>query len=197
MKNKLSINPIFPLVVLSLFLLVTMLFGCSNNIPTTPSTEPTTEPTTAPTAEPTVMPDNAWAMTAALVDSSGQVLETSELTARVMIWEQEGRDYYSLGFRYPDGIYNSTSGVMPYPEDETAYTCCSGFRTESGGQGDVTGSYYVAFDPEKECFIVDFDDGEDLYLIAYRSPDADISALWDHFQDFFTMMPDAFPQIAG
>lgn len=155
------------------------------------------DPTEPSTDETTTLPDNTWAMGAVLVNNQGEVLESLELTAKVMIWEQEGRESYSLSFTYPEDISNSGGGVMPYPEDENGYTCSSGVSIEKGPEGKHTGSYYVGFDAEKECFIVDFDDGEDVYLIAYRSPDSNISDLWDHFQDFFAMRPENFPKVIG
>lgn len=188
-----------------LLVLAVLLCACvqepePTTVPTTeptaePTTEPTTKPTTEPTTEPTIMPDNNWTMCAIVVNDKGEVQETMELTAKVMIWEQEGRGYYSLSFNYPENIYNSGGGPLPYPENENDYTCCSGVRTEKGTAGKRAGPYYVAFDLDNECFIVDFDDGEDVYLIAYREPNADNSELWNHFQDFFTMRPENFPSV--
>ena len=57
--------------------------------------------------------------------------------------------------------------------------------------------FYFGLDLEKECFIMDIDDGQDVYLLASRSPDADVAALWAHFQDFIDMVPDHFPTIIG
>lgn len=131
---------------------------------------------------------NTWSMQAALVNNKGEVLETMELSAEVMVWDQNGREYYSLNFSYPEDIYNSVSGVMPYPDDENAYTCCYGIGTEKGLEGKSAALFYVGFDLAYEAFIVDFDDGQDVYLIAYRSADADLSTLWTHFQDFIAMV---------
>lgn len=138
-------------------------------------------------------------MQAALVNDKGEVLETTELTAKVMVWDQgDGRDYYNVTFDYPEDVYNTAPGVMPYPTDDMAYTCCAGFGYEKGEmQASEAIQFYFGLDLEKECFIMDIDDGQDVYLLASRSPDADVAALWAHFQDFIDMVPDHFPTIIG
>lgn len=142
------------------------------------------------------LPLNAtWDMTAALVDAQGQVQEKIELTAKVKAWEQEGEVCYALNFLYPETIYNSVTGVVPNPERGKPYNCCAGTGTETGVEGKRGPSLYAAFDLEKGCFIADFDDQKDIYLIAYKDPNAEISILWTFFQDFIQMRPAEFPKV--
>lgn len=153
------------------------------------------------TPEPTVaeelqLPLNAtWDMTAALVDDQGQVLETMELTAKVKAWEQEGEVCYALNFHYPETIYNSVTGVVPDAQRGKPYNCCAGTGTETGVDGKRGPSLYTAFDPEKGCFIADFDDEKDVYLIAYKDPNGDLYSVWSYFQDFIKMRPEEFPKV--
>ena len=153
------------------------------------------------TDEPTVteglqLPMNAtWDMTAALVDAQGQVLENMELTAKIKAWEQEGEVCYALNFLYPENIYNSVTGVVPNAERGKPYNCCAGTSTETGADGKRGPSLYAALDLEKGCFIADFDDQKDVYLIAYKDSNAGISTLWTFFQDFIQMRPAEFPKV--
>lgn len=181
--------------ILALSVLAAPLAGCQGGNPIPATAEPTTE-TIAETTSTSV---ETWSMQAALVNDKGEVLETTELTAKVMVWDQgDGRDYYNVTFDYPENVYNTAPGVMPYPTDDMAYTCCAGFGYEKGEmQASEAIQFYFGLDLEKECFIMDIDDGQDVYLLASRSPDADVAALWAHFQDFIDMVPDHFPTIIG
>ena len=181
--------------MLALSVLAAALTGCQGGKPIPATAEPTTE-TIAETTSTSV---ETWSMQAALVNDKGEVLETTELTAKVMVWDQgDGRDYYNVTFDYPENVYNTAPGVMPYPTDDMAYTCCAGFGYEKGEmQASEAIQFYFGLDLEKECFIMDIDDGQDVYLLASRSPDADVAALWAHFQDFIDMVPDHFPTIIG
>ena len=181
--------------ILALSVLAAALTGCQGGNPIPATAEPTTE-TIAETTSTSV---ETWSMQAALVNDKGEVLETTELTAKVMVWDQgDGRDYYNVTFDYPENVYNTAPGVMPYPTDDMAYTCCAGFGYEKGEtQASEAIQFYFGLDLEKECFIMDIDDGQDVYLLASRSPDADVAALWAHFQDFIDMVPDQFPTIIG
>ena len=181
--------------ILPLSVLAAALTGCQGGNPIPATAEPTTE-TIAETTSTSV---ETWSMQAALVNDKGEVLETTELTAKVMVWDQgDGRDYYNVTFDYPENVYNTAPGVMPYPTDDMAYTCCAGFGYEKGEmQASEAIQFYFGLDLEKECFIMDIDDGQDVYLLASRSPDADVAALWAHFQDFIDMVPDHFPTIIG
>ena len=181
--------------ILALIVLAAPLAGCQGGNPIPATAEPTTE-TIAETTSTSV---ETWSMQAALVNDKGEVLETTELTAKVMVWDQgDGRDYYNVTFDYPENVYNTAPGVMPYPTDDMAYTCCAGFGYEKGEmQASEAIQFYFGLDLEKECFIMDIDDGQDVYLLASRSPDADVAALWAHFQDFIDMVPDHFPTIIG
>lgn len=181
--------------ILALSVLAAALTGCQGGNPIPATAEPTTE-TIAETTSTSV---ETWSMQAALVNDKGEVLETTELTAKVMVWDQgDGRDYYNVTFDYPENVYNTAPGVMPYPTDDMAYTCCAGFGYEKGEmQASEAIQFYFGLDLEKECFIMDIDDGQDVYLLASRSPDADVAALWAHFQDFIDMVPDHFPTIIG
>ena len=181
--------------ILALSVLAAPLAGCQGGNPIPATAEPTTE-TIAETTSTSV---ETWSMQAALVNDKGEVLETTELTAKVMVWDQgDGRDYYNVTFDYPEDVYNTAPGVMPYPTDDMAYTCCAGFGYEKGEmQASEAIQFYFGLDLEKECFIMDIDDGQDVYLLASRSPDADVAALWAHFQDFIDMVPDHFPTIIG
>ena len=181
--------------ILALSVLAAALTGCQGGNPIPATAEPTTE-TIAETTSTSV---ETWSMQAALVNDKGEVLETTELTAKVMVWDQgDGRDYYNVTFDYPENVYNTAPGVMPYPTDDMAYTCCAGFGYEKGEmQASEAIQFYFGLDLEKECFIMDIDDGQDVYLLASRSPDADVAALWAHFQDFIDMVPDHIPTIIG
>ena len=181
--------------ILALSVLAAALTGCQGGNPIPATAEPTTE-TIAETTSTSV---ETWSMQAALVNDKGEVLEITELTAKVMVWDQgDGRDYYNVTFDYPENVYNTAPGVMPYPTDDMAYTCCAGFGYEKGEmQASEAIQFYFGLDLEKECFIMDIDDGQDVYLLASRSPDADVAALWAHFQDFIDMVPDHFPTIIG
>ena len=181
--------------ILALRIRAAALTGCQGGNPIPATAEPTTE-TIAETTSTSV---ETWSMQAALVNDKGEVLETTELTAKVMVWDQgDGRDYYNVTFDYPENVYNTAPGVMPYPTDDMAYTCCAGFGYEKGEmQASEAIQFYFGLDLEKECFIMDIDDGQDVYLLASRSPDADVAALWAHFQDFIDMVPDHFPTIIG
>ena len=151
--------------------------------------------------EPTVaeeiqLPLNTqWDMTALLVDAQGQTLETVELTAKVKVWEQEGEVCYALNFLYPENIYNSVTGVVPNAERGKPYNCCAGTGVETGEAGKRGPSLYIAFDYIEGCFMADFDDGKDVYLIAYKNPNEDVSAIWAYFQDFIQMRPEEFPKV--
>ena len=185
------------LVVIAAMLLMAVLSGCQTTPAPSPSTTPTTvptettEPTTVPTTVPSesTAPDNRWSMQAVWVDRQGNILETTELTAEVMIWTQDdGGTYYSINFSYPAEMGNGASGVIPADEQDGPYYCCS------GSNNDMV-AFYCAFDPDLESFIVDYDDEKDEYLIAYRSDDHTVSELWNHFQDFFNLMPEDFPTV--
>ena len=155
--------------------------------------EPKTEPTIA---EQLQLPLNtAWDMQAVLVDAQGKVLETMTLTAKVKAWEQEGVVCYGLYFHYPETIYNSVSGTVPKVEQGIPYNCCAGTGSETGTAGKRGPSLYAAFDLEKGCFIADFDDEKDVYLIAYKNSNANVNALWAYFQDFIQMRPAEFPEV--
>lgn len=153
------------------------------------------------TPEPTVaeeiqLPLNTqWDMTAVLVNAQGQVLETMELTAKVKAWEQEGEVCYALYFHYPENIYNSVTGILPKAEQGIPYNCCHGTGAETGVAGKRGPSLYAAFDIAKGCFIADFDDEKDVYLIACKTPNADWNSLWTYFQDFIQMRPEEFPKV--
>ena len=153
------------------------------------------------TPEPTVaeeiqLPLNTqWDMTAVLVDAKGQTLETMELTAKIKVWEQEGEVCYALNFLYPENIYNSVTGVVPNAERGKPYNCCAGTGVETGEAGKRGPSLYIAFDYIKGCFMADFDDGKDVYLIAYKNPKEEVSAIWAYFQDFIQMRPEEFPKV--
>lgn len=175
------------LVLCSLLALAMMLSAC---------TDQPVEPTDARTLEDIEFPVNTtWNMTAVLVDRQGQVQETTGLTAKVQAWVQDGETYYSLKFLYPENIYNSVFGVIPGADQEQAYYCCAGTATETGEEGKRAPSLCAALDLTKECFIADFDDGRDVYLMAFTDPGADITALWAHFQDFIAQRPEAFPKV--
>lgn len=198
--------------ILSILLILTVLLSACAGEPE-PTIVPTTEPTAAPTTDPTVLPtepptepptestglpNNTWTnVSAILVNNEGQVLENLELTVNAMTWEEDGRGYYNLRFDYPETIHNSGQGVLPYGDYEYPYTCSNGIGAEKGPEGKHAWTYYVGFDPKMGCFIVDFDDGEDVYLIAYWGMNDDVSALWGHFQDFIAMRPENFPKIIG
>ena len=153
------------------------------------------------TAEPTAaeeiqLPiDTAWEMSAVLVDAQGQVLETMTLTAKVQVWEQEGEVSYALNFHYPANIYNSVTGTVPKSEQEKPYSWCAGTGVETGEAGKRGPALYAAFDYIKGCFIADFDDDKDVYLIASHDLNADFNSLWTYFKDFIQMRPEEFPNI--
>ena len=177
---------VFSTVALLLMMLV-LLCACGK------TSEQTPEPTTA---EELQLPLNTtWDMQAVLVDAQGKVLETMELTAKVKAWEQEGVVCYGLYFHYPETIYNSVSGTVPKAEQGIPYNCCVGTGSETGTDGKRGPSLYAAVDLEKGCFIADFDDEKDVYLIAYKNPNANVNDLWAYFQDFFQMRPAEFPKV--
>ena len=149
-----------------------------------------------PPKEPATLPYNTWTtVSAVLVNDQGEVQENLELTVNAMTWEEDGRGYYNLRFDYPETVHNSGQGVLPYGDYEYPYTCSNGIGVEKGPEGKHAWTYYVGFDPEMGSFIVDFDDGENVYLIAYWGANKDIPALWDHFRDFITMRPENFPNV--
>lgn len=172
-----------------LLVLTGLLTACGGEV------EPTTEATVA---EEVQLPLNtAWEMNAVLVDAQGNVLETMTLTTKVKAWEQEGQVNFAFYFHYPENMYNSVTGVVPKPEQSISYGCSAGTSTETGAAGKRGPSLYAAFDLYGGCFIADFDDDKDVYLIAYRNPNEDVSALWTYFQDFFQMRPAEFPKVSG
>lgn len=153
-------------------------------------------PTEARTIADMEFPVNTnWKMSAVLVDHRGHVQETLELTAKVMAWIQEGEICYSLKFLYPENIYNCVSGIIPGADREETYYCGTGTANETGVTGNRAPSLYAALDLAKECFIADFDDGKDVYLIAFTDANADTAALWAYFQDFIADRPEAFFQV--
>ena len=182
-------------LILSVLLTLAMLLSaCAGGAYET--TTSTTESTVTLSTNDIQFPLNtAWNMTAVLVDQQGQVQITMELTAKVKAWKQEGELYYALYFHYPETIFNSVSGVIPNADQEIPYHCCGGTGAETGVAGKRAASFYAAFDLVKECFIADFDDGQDVYLIAYKNLNADLDTLWAYFQDFIEMRPDEFPEI--
>ena len=158
-----------------------------------PTEAPTSEPQTEPTVEEIQLPLNdTWDMTAVLVDDQGQVQKTMELKAKIKVWEQEGEVCYALYFHYPQDVYNSVSGTVPNADRGIPYNCCSGFGTETGAVGNRAASLYAALDYVKGCFIADFDDNQNVYLIAYKNPNTDLDSLWAYFQDFIQMRPETF-----
>ena len=182
MKKTLSIASI-------LLVVMVLLCACGGEV------EPTTEATVA---EEIQLPLNtAWEMSAVLVDAQGNVLENMTLTTKVKAWEQEGQVNFAFYFHYPENMYNSVTGVVPKPEQSLSYGCSAGTSTETGAAGKRGPSLYAAFDLYGGCFIADFDDDKDVYLIAYRNPNEDVSALWAYFQDFFQMRPAEFPKVSG
>ena len=167
--------------------LVMLLSACGGVV------EPTTEPAVA---EEIQLPLNTqWDMTAAVVDAQGQTLDTMALTAKVKVWEQEGEVCYALNFLYPENIYNSVTGTVPKAEQGKPYSCCAGTSVETGEAGKRGPTLYIAFDYIKGCFMADFDDNKDVYLIASKDSDAELDALWAYFQDFIQMRPEEFPKV--
>jgi hypothetical protein len=55
-------------------------------------------------------------------------------------------------------------------------------------------SAYFGLDYAKGCVIIDFDDEKDVYLIASIDSNADMAALWTHFQGFFDIRPEQWPE---
>lgn len=157
-----------------LILICLNLFGCK----APSSTEPT---------------PNLWSMNAALVNQKGEVLETMTLSAEVIFWEQDGRNFYKISFDYPDNFNNSASGQTPAPDSDDPFYWGTGSNIEKGISGKVRKGFYIGFDPETESFLVDFDDGQDVYLIADRNADLDIQDLWEYYQKHISIIPTEFP----
>ena len=192
--------------------LVTMLAACDifePTVPSTPATQPNipsnslmqpTDATTIPSGLPGNYPSGKfqWDLYGCLVNEKGEVQENAELSMKVITWDiEDGSDEFAVRFYYPaDTIYYDVSGTLLDENSQYTYACRPGFGGEKGS--DVVANYLIYFglDLENECIIIDFDDGQDIYLIASTDPDADISALWEHFQGFFELRPDEWPIVS-
>ena len=143
--------------------------------------------------------EETWNMQAVVVDTDGKVMEQTELSVQLVISNQEdGSKFYNLSFDYPDDIYNSIAGIIPATSDnEPAFSWCVGWgHQKDDAQGLVQTPFYLGLDMDKESFLVDFDDGVDVYLIAYRSESTLPSEIWKYFRGLIDTIPKQFPDIS-
>ena len=204
------------LVLIALFLVVAWaVSGCHISEPTVPSTPapqlsvPTSSANqtvpTVPGAEtmPVIVKEN-WDMQAVLVNEKCEVLDTVKITAEVKVWDEPYYDdyhFYDLFFWYPENEYHQARGYVPpnaAGDSGNGYTykLTHGFSGVKGDIDSLPTGMYACFDFENKCFIAEFQEKEGVYLIASTDPDADISALWEHFQGFFELRPDEWPTIS-
>lgn len=157
-----------------------------------------TDPVPSSTPDDPYILNEIWEMYGAFVNDKGEVVENVKISARVRTWhdEETGYDMYELWFDYPENVYHQSAWPStPNPNSPYPYPIRDGM---SGDRTDINAPpvwFYVSFDLAKECFIVDFDDGKDVYLMVSKDPNASIAELWEHFQGFFVLHPGEWPEI--
>jgi hypothetical protein len=141
-----------------------------------------------------------WNMHIAQLDSNGNVLETGEITAKTSFSPCSDYQYNcSFSFRYQDAAYTLSGAVRMEPKEPDSGKYSYDFPSGTQYKDDDTKGkmFYMGLVPDQQCFILDVDDGKDVYLIGYTDPNADIAALWEYFQGFIENRPAEFPQIVG
>ena len=135
-----------------------------------------------------------WTMQGAWVDANGKAGEKVELKLKGTVsLEQNGESTYRVTFTDPDGkIAYSVLGVLG---SEYSYTCSHAMGTEKGVDSFNLKMYsaYIGFDYAKGCVIIDFDDDQDVYLIASIDAKVNLDQLWAYFQRFFDIRPKKWP----
>lgn len=131
-----------------------------------------------------------YTMQAAVITADGKVTETFQITVQGNIYgakDKHSKMELSIlmpnSFRYryvvpKEGAFTSISGI----NDELPYYVWMGYGYDTVTNRPVMGSY--AMSVEKEILIMDWDDGQDLYLAATTDPNADFAAILDYFEDY-------------
>lgn len=178
--------------VVWLFALVMTLAACQSAYATGNfGTEDTTEPLTYTG----IKQDFPWSMQAVLVNDQGEVIEERTLEVEGYYFTDESdRERFHIEFWYTEDVQYDVEPFVPGEDDPFSYVLGTGMALRF--RGDKTPEcFYTGIDLENGCFIIDFNDEQDVYLMAYLAPDTDISLLWEHFQGFFELEPDEFPVI--
>ena len=134
-----------------------------------------------------------YTMQAALITAEGEITETFEITVRGNIYgakdlhcEMELSVLMPESFRYRyhtpnEGTATSFSGI----NDELPYYVWWGYGYDAVANKPVMGSY--AMSVEKEFLIMDWDDGQDLYLVAAADLNADFAAVLEYFDSYLAL----------
>ena len=191
MKYKLTKSTSLTLCLILITGLMVGLPGCLSE-PTAPSdTAPSTGNSSALLAG-----TQSWQMQAYLVDQNGAVLEQMELPVSYTAWTEENGTFFCLcKFSYPEGTMSQFSGPLALENAAYPYGCLEGFSQEKGMDAGAPAPFYASFDPQLCAFIIDFDDDQNVYLLAVKDSACSAAQLWQHFQGFFAIRPENFPSV--
>lgn len=171
------------------------IYGCHKQPDTTDTEEPSTSMQQTDLTPGTK--ELEWTMQGAWVDATGKAGEKVELKLKGTVnLLEDGESSYRMTFTDPEEkVAYSVLGVLG---SEYSYTCCHAMGTEKGADSLNMKMYsaYFGLDYAKGCVIIDFDDEKDVYLIASIDSNADMAALWAHFQGFFDIRPEQWPQVS-
>ena len=134
-----------------------------------------------------------YTMQAALITADGQVTESLQITVQGSIYGDKDKqpqlelaivtpDSFRYRYHTPDeGIATSISGVY----DDLPYYVWLVYGYDTKSDKAIFSS--CAMSVEKEFLIIDWDDGEDLYLVAAADPTEDFASVLEYFEDYMKL----------
>ncbi len=138
-----------------------------------------------------------WTMQGALTDPQGQVQQTLSLTVQGKIKDYPSKsDVLELDIILPESFHFSFSGAESgissgYRPENADYYLCSGFAYDKAENAPIFCQFGI--DASQEALIIDWDDSQDLYLVAATDPEYSPDSLLAHFQVF--LADRAFPSV--
>ena len=141
-----------------------------------------------PITEATLVVD--WTMYAALVNSEGEIFDRAEIRLSGKVYGNEDPRKADVHFetpktfRYedwpvPNWINQSISGS----HDDLAYYVWQGYDVDRKKKDIVFGNTVLCV--EKQYLLVDWDDGEDVYLVASSHSGTEYVDILQYFADYF------------
>lgn len=178
--------------------------GCQSDHPGAGSTPTDSTPVhspSAPTQANGIVLNEVlyWDMQIVRVDANGNALESGETTARVVFSPCSDYQYNcSFNFKYQETSHTFSGAVRMNPKnpDSDKFSYDIPFGAQYVWDDPVGKAFSFGLDPNRQCFILDVDDGKDEYLIGYTDANAELADLWAYFQGFIENRPAEFPKKA-
>lgn len=165
--------------------LTVVLGGCANA-----GLGNTTESTTLQTTDPATVPDSRidWTMYGYMVSPGEEPISTTDLSVSgTVTYGETGTDVLKLDIAFPQTARYRYDGPTAYYSQSRdiwglGYFVCASYSYDSSANASVFSCFAVSLD--KEYVIFNWEDGQDLYLVASTDPETDPHDILAYFQIF-------------